>query len=296
MIALAIPNPLVQSVLVTSVGLSLASFFPVRKVYRMLPPGVTRTTWGALGALICISALGDFAFLWLNYTEGPNHHEDWLIGLVCLAAAVFVVVVCNLAHNTAKDISRLSSLESAASVDPVTELYNRRHIMTVLDAECTHSTATNSPLSILLMDVDNFKNINDTYGHQAGDFVLREMANVITTASGSRLVGRYGGEEFIVLLPNEDSREAWRIAERIRMLIESATVVYDGEPIISPTISIGIASTFGWNEKPDDLVRLADEALYSAKSSGRNRICHAFESSGKRTASRFSVVTPLNSE
>jgi diguanylate cyclase (GGDEF)-like protein len=168
--------------------------------------------------------------------------------------------------------------------------------MDVLDAECIRSSSHNSPLSILLMDVDNFKKINDNYGHQAGDVVLKEMGVLITAASNSRFVGRYGGEEFLVLLPQEDAADAWVTAERIRAVIEAATVVYDGDPIISPTVSIGIATTFGWKEKPEDLVGLADEALYAAKSTGRNRTCHAFESSGKRTVSKLSVVSPLSSQ
>jgi diguanylate cyclase (GGDEF)-like protein len=291
-----ISKVLVQSTLVTAAGLSLTSLVAARRVYRMLSPGVVRTTWGVLNLLICILALGDLRLLWIDHTPGPNRHVDWLVGFICLAASLFVVLACSLAHHTAKDVSRLSKLESVACVDPVTELYNRRHIMAVLDAECIRSSSHNSPLSILLMDVDNFKKINDTYGHQAGDVVLKEMGVLITAASGSRLVGRYGGEEFLVLLPQEDAADAWVTAERIRAVIEAATVVYDGDPIISPTISIGIATTFGWKEKPDDLVGLADEALYAAKSTGRNRTCHAFEYSGKRTISKFSVVSPLNSQ
>jgi diguanylate cyclase (GGDEF)-like protein len=291
-----ISNVLVQSTLVTAASLSLTSLIVVRRVYRMLSPGLVRATWGALSLLICIQALGDLALLWINYTQGPNRHQDWLIASVCLGASLFVVLACSLAHHTAKDLSRLSKLESVACVDPVTELYNRRHIMDVLDTECMRSSSHNSPLSILLMDVDNFKKINDTYGHQAGDVVLKEMGVLITAASDSRLVGRYGGEEFLVLLPQKDAAGASVTAERIRAVIEAATVVYDGDPIISPTISIGIATAFGWKEKPEDLVGLADEALYAAKSTGRNRSCHAFESSGKRTVSKFSVVSPLNSQ
>ena len=286
----------VQSTLVTAAGLSLASLVPLRRAYRILSPGITRATWGILASLIVLLTLGDLAFVWINYTHGLDPHKDWLIGFICLATSIFVILTCNLAHHTAKDISRLSTLESVACVDPVTELYNRRHIMAVLDAECIRSNSHNSPLSILLMDVDNFKKINDTYGHQAGDVVLKEMGGLISAASGSRLVGRYGGEEFLVLLPQEDAADAWVTAERIRAVIEAATVVYDGDPIISPTLSIGIATTFGWKEKPEDLVGLADEALYAAKFTGRNRTCHAFEASGKRTVSKFSVVSPLNSE
>src|SRR5437868_2023763 len=291
-----VSNVLVQSALVAAAGLSLSSLVPARRTYRILSPGIVRSTWGVLAWLIFLLSLGDLTFVWINYTKGPDRHKEWLIGLVCLAASLFVLLTCNLAHHTAKDISRLTKLESVACVDPVTELYNRRHIMALLDAECIRSNSHNSPLSILLMDVDNFKKINDTYGHQAGDVVLREMGVLITAASGSRMVGRYGGEEFIVLLPQEDAADAWVTAERIRAVIEAATVVYDGDPIISPTISIGIATTFGWKEKPEELVGLADEALYAAKSSGRNRTCHAFESTGKRTVSKFTVVSPLNSQ
>jgi len=150
----------------------------------MLSPGIVRATWGTLGSLIFIVAVGDVAFLWINYTERSNHREDWFVVLVCLAVAIFVVVLCNLAHHTAKDVSRLSWLESVASVDPVTELYNRRHIMSILDAECIRSSGNYSPLSILLMDVDNFKKINDTYGHQVGDVVLKEIARLIHYSVG----------------------------------------------------------------------------------------------------------------
>jgi diguanylate cyclase (GGDEF)-like protein len=289
-------NVLVQATLVAAAVLLLTSLIAVQRVYRIVSQGIVRASWGVLAWLIFILALGDMALLWINNTHGTNRHQDWVIASICLAASLFVVLACNLAHHVAKDFSRLSKLESVACVDPVTELYNRRHIMDVLDTECIRSCSHNSPLSILLMDVDNFKKINDTYGHQAGDVVLKEMGVLITAASGSRLVGRYGGEEFLVLLPQEDAADAWVTAERIRAVIESATVVYDGDPIISPTISIGIATTFGWKEKPEDLVGLADEALYAAKSSGRNRTCHAFESTGKRTVSKFTVVSPLNTQ
>jgi len=295
MMGLTISNVLVAPTLIIASGLSLASLLAVERVYRTLSPGIIRATWGVLALLICILALGDLVLLG-NYMQGPNDPQDLLVAAFCLAASLFIVLACRLAQHSANDISRLSRLESVACVDPVTELYNRRHIMDVLDTECIRSCTHNSPLSILLMDVDNFKKINDAYGHQAGDVVLREMGVLITAASGSRLVGRYGGEEFIVLLPQEDAADAWVTAERIRAVIEAATVVYDSEPIISPTISIGIATTFGWKEKPEDLVGLADEALYAAKSAGRNRTCHAFESTGKRTVSKFTVVSPLNSQ
>ena len=181
MMGLTISNVLVAPTLIIASGLSLASLLAVERVYRTLSPGIIRATWGVLALLICILALGDLVLLG-NYMQGPNDPQDLLVAAFCLAASLFIVLACRLAQHSANDISRLSRLESVACVDPVTELYNRRHIMDVLDTECIRSCTHNSPLSILLMDVDNFKKINDAYGHQAGDVVLREMGVLITAA------------------------------------------------------------------------------------------------------------------
>jgi diguanylate cyclase (GGDEF)-like protein len=245
-----------------------------------------------MGVLILLSAVGIAVFLRLNSTEGPNHHEDWLVSLVFLAASVFVLTVCTLALHTAKDLSKIGALEFAAIVDPVTELFNRRHIMALLDAQCQHSSEHNSPFSILLIDIDNFKTINDTFGHRAGDIVLKELGRVIAhIIPDSRYIGRYGGEEFLIILPQSASSDAWAVAERLRAAVQSTMIAYEGKPISSPTISIGIATAFGWKETSEDLIEIADEALYAAKATGRNRVCHAFESSGRQLGSRFTVIS-----
>jgi diguanylate cyclase (GGDEF)-like protein len=258
----------------------------------MLPRGLPRSTWRSMGILITLSAAGVAVFLRINIAEGPNHHEDWLVSLVFLAASIFVFTVCTLALHTAKDLSKIADLEFAAIVDPVTELFNRRHIMALLDAQCHHSSEHNSSFSVLLIDIDNFKTINDTFGHRAGDIVLKELGRVIAKIiPDSRYIGRYGGEEFLIILPQSASSEAWAVAEHLRTEVESTIIAYEGRPISSPTISIGIATAFGWKETSEDLIEIADEALYSAKDAGRNRVCHAFESSGRQLNSRFAVVS-----
>ncbi|NYF50995.1 GGDEF domain-containing protein [Tunturiibacter gelidoferens] len=288
----SIPDLIIKFILAISVALLLASLFPIRWICGMLPRGFARSTWRSMGILILLSAAGVTVFLRINSTEGPNHHEDWLVSLVFLAASIFVVTVCTLALNTAKDVSKIAALEFAAIVDPVTELFNRRHIMALLDAQCQLSSDRNSPFSILLIDIDNFKTINDTFGHRAGDIVLKELGRVIARIiPDSRYIGRYGGEEFLVILPQSASSEAWSVAERVRKAVQSTMIAYETKPISSPTISIGIATAFGWKETSEDLIEIADEALYSAKATGRNRVCHAFESSGRQFGSRFTVVS-----
>jgi diguanylate cyclase (GGDEF)-like protein len=262
-----------------SFTLLVAALLPIKRIHALLEPGRTRATWSILGSLIGFSGLGCLIFLRINVTEGSNHHEDWLISLILLSAAVFVLTVCMLSLSTAKDVSRIASLELAASIDPVTELYNRRHIMSLLDSECARSSRHQSPLSLLLLDVDSFKAINDAHGHHAGDNVLRNIAQLIAAAvPDSRFVGRYGGgEEFLILLPGVGSSKAAMVAEALRRQIESTPISSGENKTISSTVSIGVATTFGWQESSKQLIAIADDALYMAKASGRNAVRHVFE-------------------
>ncbi len=289
-----LPNICVQAMLIIAASLLLASLAPMRRIYQMMSPCASRRLWLALGCLVGIMIAGVMAFLFVNYNEGSNHHEDWLVAAVFLTAAVLVVVISTLAENTAQDVSRMASLKLAASVDPVTELYNRRHIVSLLEEECARSTAERSSFSVLMIDMDNFKDVNDTYGHQAGDVVLREAARAILAGLPTPgKAGRFGGEEFLVVLPRLGSLDARAVAERIRVLVERLKVSYEGEQIVSPTVSVGVATAYGWHEKAEDLIGLADEALYAAKALGRNRTCHAFEPSHARSVSKFAVVSSL---
>jgi diguanylate cyclase (GGDEF)-like protein len=284
------PNIVLQLIIVSGIILLLSALVPIKRICAMLPSGATRTTWVCLGSLICLSSAGYLLFLWINSQEGPDHHEDWLVSLVFLSAATVVFIVCLLSHSTAKDVSRIASLERAATIDPVTELFNRRHITSLLAKECTRSAHDKSPLSILLIDIDRFKKINDTYGHQTGDYVLKELATLIASVEWPlRTVGRYGGEEFLVVLPNTSASQAAQVAECVRSTAESASIALNGEQIVSPTVSIGVSTAYGWQESPGDLVAIADEALYTAKTTGRNRVCHGVEKT-RQTGSQLAIV------
>ena len=169
------------------------------------------------------------------------------------------------------------SLEAAVT-DPLTGLHNRRYMSSQLEALVARAVRDGRPVSALLLDIDHFKKINDSFGHDAGDEVLREFA--VRLASNVRAVDlpcRHGGEEFVVVMPETALEDAERIAERIRMHVAGAPFrVAGGKEILTVTISIGVASTHGATDTPELLLKRADEALYEAKASGRNKvIAHA---------------------
>ena len=170
--------------------------------------------------------------------------------------------------------SNLDESLEAAVTDQLTGLHNRRYMTTQLDALVARTVQDGEPVAALMLDIDHFKKINDGFGHDAGDEVLREFA--VRLASNVRAVDlpcRYGGEEFVVIMPDTSLEAAERIAERIRLHVGGAPFrVANGREILSVTISIGVAATIGESDTPDALLKRADEALYEAKGSGRNRV------------------------
>lgn len=156
--------------------------------------------------------------------------------------------------------------------DPLTGLYNRRHFDQVVIGELARAARSGKPLSLLMADIDHFKAINDTYGHQAGDVVLQNFAASLRDAVRiSDVVCRYGGEEFVVLMPEVDLNTARANAERIRATLRSAMPQGAGLPS-AVTASFGISTYPAHGQDRDSLLRQADNALYLAKASGRDRV------------------------
>jgi diguanylate cyclase (GGDEF)-like protein len=161
-----------------------------------------------------------------------------------------------------------------ATTDPLTGAYNRRFMSEILSRETDRSHRTGKIFAVILVDLDNFKKINDTYGHQAGDIVLKKVVEVMIRCTRQYdLVGRYGGEEFLILLPEiESERKAFEIAERIRDRIESEEIGIGGENIVSVTASFGVACFGEDGTIAEDLLVKVDERLYMAKRGGRNLV------------------------
>ncbi|MDQ6693068.1 MAG: diguanylate cyclase [Chloroflexota bacterium] len=163
-------------------------------------------------------------------------------------------------------------LREQAIRDPLTGAFNRRYLDETLQRELAQTARANEPLSLVLLDVDGFKLVNDTFGHAAGDQVLKELAGLlISSVRTGDVVSRYGGEEFIVVLPGVTTAQAEQRAERWRAAFESLQVVH-GSAVVGATLSAGVAAfpTHGLTQQ--DLFHAADYALYNAKHDGRNRV------------------------
>ena len=165
------------------------------------------------------------------------------------------------------------SLELAVT-DQLTGLHNRRYMNGQLEALVKRASHGGDAVACLLIDIDHFKKINDGYGHDVGDEVLREFA--VRLASNVRAIDlpcRYGGEEFVVVMPDTTIEDAERIAERIRLHVAGSPFrVMGGSELLTVTISIGVAATLGETDRPEVLLKRADEAVYEAKASGRNKV------------------------
>ena len=196
----------------------------------------------------------------------PEHIEA--LGLVCLEAGMAV--------ENRQLISRSKELQELAEKDELTSVNNRRYAIQMCKQELERAQQESTPLSIVMIDIDHFKLFNDTYGHQAGDFVLREVAKHIEiTSRKSDIIGRYGGEEFLVLLPDTPLERCIVYAERLRAVVEDyGKEIKQIFPECDLTISIGVTSLkHPCSPDLDDFLERVDKALYSAKERGRNRVC-----------------------
>lgn len=164
-------------------------------------------------------------------------------------------------------------LHLEANTDGLTKCFNKTYFNNKLDLEVKKSKVTGKPLSVVIFDLDHFKNLNDTYGHDAGDYVLRELADLLRD-NGIRkgdIFARYGGEEFVVLLPQTNLKQAFEISERLRKMIEIHEFMYDKKRL-PVTASIGVADYRKGVNNGTDLFKRADQAVYAAKGAGRNQV------------------------
>lgn len=156
--------------------------------------------------------------------------------------------------------------------DSLTGTYNRRYLTSRLKEEFERHRRYKRPMSMIMVDIDHFKNVNDTYGHPCGDHILKAVCGTIQSALRRvDILARFGGEEFCCILPETTFENSMMIAERIRSLVESAAYVYDGQAI-PVTVSVGVPRPPETEDSPDTLLKNADDALYKAKETGRNLV------------------------
>lgn len=165
------------------------------------------------------------------------------------------------------------SLKMMTQQDSLTGVHNRRYLDKRLDEEFVRFQRKGRIFSLLMIDIDNFKDVNDTYGHQFGDLILKRLAETsMSVIRGSDIIARYGGEEFCVILPDTDKIGAASFAERLRMMIEEMETLYEEKQTVRVTISIGIAETHDKIQTADELLDNADYALYASKRNGKNQV------------------------
>lgn len=226
-----------------------------------------------------------------------RNHEGFVVGSLCLVdkkprqisdkeLAILddlgywvesVFMVRGLSKVTDTLLSELDSAKRESLIDPLLRVWNRGAIMDILSRENDHAQRQNSKLALLMVDIDHFKRVNDRYGHPAGDDVLIEVVNAIRQQLRSYdSLGRYGGEEFMIVLPQTGQAEIERLAERLRLAVEKTAIDVEDHQLHC-TISIGTAVIDGNEHKQDieKIVMAADQALLQAKLNGRNRIEHA---------------------
>ncbi|MDD5017996.1 MAG: diguanylate cyclase [Eubacteriales bacterium] len=175
-------------------------------------------------------------------------------------------------------IHQVKDLEMAAAIDPLTGLYNRRYFYAMAELAINAVKKDEKSLSVIMLDIDHFKTINDLYGHQGGDHILKAVVGAIKSQLRENdIFARYGGEEFIVLLPVTDPNTAQSVAERICGAVRESVFDYDGH-LIRLTISAGVSGAKPMaDRRVDNLIFMADKALYEAKSTGRDRVCVRLE-------------------
>jgi diguanylate cyclase (GGDEF)-like protein len=200
------------------------------------------------------------------------------IGLGIAATLLLLGIILFLILRLAGRLSdAYSTIEKMSITDDLTQVFNRRHFHTRLDEEIERARRYDHPMSLLMMDLDHFKTINDRHGHQTGDEVLRTVAALIRSKTRSAdIVARYGGEEFVVLLPETKQEIAKVTAEKLRTVIEQYPFTPANQSSIHVTASFGVSS-LNMSDKnstgiADRIVKMADDAMYQAKQDGRNRV------------------------
>jgi diguanylate cyclase (GGDEF)-like protein len=199
--------------------------------------------------------------------------------LLHLATAVAERISLAVANLKLREVLRNQSIR-----DPLTGLFNRRYMEESLNRELHRAARKHRSVSLVMLDLDHFKQFNDTFGHQAGDMLLREVASVIKArVRAGDLACRYGGEEFALILSETDTNGAHLCVDNIREAVKQLSVQFRGQSLGSMTLSAGIAASPGHSDNSEDLIHMADGALYRAKKEGRDRVVVCEENESVRS-------------
>lgn len=254
----------------------ILSLTPIKQLILEFPDGKSKAKWKILRLLIFLFIVGYFLVAGTLWMFGDSLGMLSLIpSSLLFLGGIFVFFVGQLSLKTTNDIKDLAVLKQESITDALTGLRNRRYFDQRISEEVALSTRYKLPLTLMLIDVDHFKKINDTYGHTVGDEVLQTLSKIIqNVVRDSDIVARYGGEEIVIITPNTTKEEAAILAERLREKVEQTKVatIATTQEVVQVTISIGLCSLSPIITDKEALLEESDQSLYLAKKYGRNRV------------------------
>jgi len=269
-------NLLANALIIISAVILVGSLFSLQQLIVRLSPGPVRRWWYLMAVLTVFFFFGYLGYAVIFWYQ----HDTWidlLVPWVFLCGACFVWLAYSLSLQAAIDVRHVITLEQENITDPLTGMYNRRYLDRRLTEEYARFERYAIPLCIILVDLDEFKEINDLYGHQVGDLALNHVGKLIRkTVRTTDVLARYGGDEFMVVTPNIHTGTAAVLAERIRQQVEKSNLMLNvgsysrqGIPL---SVSVGVVGCDYKGDTIQKLVQRVDEALYRAKEAGRNRV------------------------
>jgi len=263
-------SDLLAVMMIIGVGLLAISLTIVRKLRKELPQGANRRRWVLLGIMILLFLCGYLGFFILKYGESYTASEVLVVAILFFGA-VFVLLVCLLAYRTTQELKRIFVLEQETNTDPLLGIFNRRFLDRRMQEEVLRAKRYRLDLALLMLDIDNFKLVNDTWGHQTGDLVLKHLTQLLVESlRQTDILARFGGEEFVILLPHTPEQDALKLAEKLRRIVEQTPL--HRTPELHMTVSIGSASLLPDVDDASSLLERADKSMYRAKQEGRNRV------------------------
>jgi diguanylate cyclase (GGDEF)-like protein len=267
----------VTIILFVGACLIFVSYLRIRRLIEEIPKGAVRRRWNDLRVLILFFVFCYLAYIFLTSMDLLGEIFKLIVPAMFFLVAVMILFTGTLALETATEFIRFSKIERENIIDHLTGVYNRRYLDERIASEAIRAHKYDMPLSMMMIDIDHFKAVNDRYGHQIGDRVLKSLCELlIKEGRVTDVVARYGGEEIVILTIQTNISDTFNVAEKLCKTVETSIMVpvdkSEHREDIRITVSIGVAGLDQQGFDSQAMIKKADMALYQAKSEGRNRV------------------------